>query len=194
MIASATPISATLLRFTPEQYIYLAENNMLGMGRTELIHGEIIKMCSQFDLHVSGVAEAYDALRKAFPKSKFWVRSQSTLRCGDSMPEPDVAVVTGQMTSERTVMTGDRAVLVVEVSDSTLDIDLSVKSAIYASVGISEYWVVDLNARKLVVHRDPVVSGRTGPRYKSVVTHDRTARISPLAAPKRLIRVAALVR
>jgi Uma2 family endonuclease len=193
MIASQTPITEPRARFTPEQYIYLSENNMLGTGRTELIHGEIIKMCSQFDLHVYGVTEINDQLRKAFPKPRFWVRSQSTLHCGDSMPEPDVAVVSGPMSAERTIMRGERALLVVEVSDTTLDADLNVKPAIYASVGIPEYWVLDLNARALIVHRGPVKSGRMGPRYKSITIHDRASKVAPLSAPKRTIRIATLV-
>lgn len=193
MIESATPITDRPVRFTPEQYVFLSENNMVGSGRTELIHGEIRKMCSQFDSHTFGVTETFDQLRRLFPKSKFWIRPQSSLACGESIPEPDIAVIDGPARSERAVMRGERAVLVVEIADTTLDTDLNIKPAIYAGAGIPEYWVLDLNSRKLIVHRDPVTGGRLGPRYKSVTTLDRSGKIAPLALPKRSIRVASIV-
>ncbi len=193
MIAAASPILSHTARFTPEQYIHLSENNMLGQGRTELINGEIIRVCSQFDQHAYGVTELYEALQPIFPKSKFWIRQQATLQCNDNLPEPDLAVVTGTRTATRTIMNGQRAVLIVEVSDSTVLMDTEIKPAIYAAVGIKDYWVMDLNARQLIVHRDPVISGRNGPRYKSIQTLDTTQKIAPLAAPKKVIKIAKIM-
>ncbi len=46
-------------------------------------------------------------------------------------------------------------VLVVEVSDTSLLADLVVKARFYARAGIVEYWVLDLNARQLHIHRLP---------------------------------------
>lgn len=42
-------------------------------------------------------------------------------------------------------------------------VDLGRKAAIYAEAGIPEYWMLDIDGRRLVVHRDPV-----GGRYASV--------------------------
>jgi Uma2 family endonuclease len=196
MIAPATNRAGApprVERFTPSQYLYLAENNMLGDGRTELIRGEIIRLCHQFDSHVFGVGEIADMLRPVFPKSKFWIRTQSTLACGNELPEPDVAVVEGAPKGGRTTMSGQRAILVVEVADTTLEMDLKVKPAIYAMVGIKDYWVLDLVGRRLIAHRDPVTGGRLGPRYKTVTVHDSAARIAALAAPKKLLRVAKML-
>ena len=38
----------------------------------------------------------------------------------------------------------------VEVSDTTLNFDLSVKAPLYARAGILEYWVMDIQARRLI--------------------------------------------
>ncbi len=49
--------------------------------------------------------------------------------------------------------------LLVEISDTSLKYDLSVKAALYARAGIFEYWVVDVNGRRLIAHRDPEGAG-----------------------------------
>jgi hypothetical protein len=41
----------------------------------------------------------------------------------------------------------------------TLRFDLTVKAAIYARAGIAEYWVLDVNGRRMIVHRDPTPAG-----------------------------------
>ena len=47
------------------------------------------------------------------------------------------------------------AALAIEVSWSSLRRDLNRKAALYAEAGIGEYWVFDLHARRVVVHRAP---------------------------------------
>ena len=78
---------------------------------------------------------------------------------------------------------GDIALLV-EVSDSTLSFDLRTKSALYARAEFADYWVLDINQRKMIVHRDP----REG-RYQSVTVYSASESVSPLAAPERQFAV-----
>ncbi|MCH7810309.1 MAG: Uma2 family endonuclease [Chloroflexi bacterium] len=66
--------------------------------------------------------------------------------------------------------------LVIEVGDTSIDHDLGPKLRLYASAGIREYWVIDLNRGVLIVHRDP-----RGEQYGSVREYDRTASVGPLA-------------
>jgi len=195
MVASApfTSDSAKHARFSPEQYIYLSENKMLGTGRTELIRGEIIQMCAQYDSHAYGVTEMADALRVVFPKANFWTRVQMTLRCGEEFFEPDVAIVKGVAKPQHEYMTAAHAVLVVEVSDTTLVTDTTTKMSTYAASRVPEYWVLDVNARKLIVHRDPTTAGRLGARYKSITVLDAVSRVATLAMPKKSIRVGKLL-
>jgi Uma2 family endonuclease len=70
--------------------------------------------------------------------------------------------------------------LVVEISDSTVAFDMTTKAALYARAGIVEYWVLDIPARRIIVHRDP----REG-RYQSVTAYSEQERVSPLAAPEQ---------
>jgi hypothetical protein len=68
--------------------------------------------------------------------------------------------------------------LVVEISDSKLAFDLTVKAGLYERAGIIELWVLDINRRHLLVHRNPVAG-----RYSSVVVYNEDENITPLAAP-----------
>lgn len=66
-----------------------------------------------------------------------------------------------------------------EITDSTLRFDLTVKAGLYARAQIVEYWVADLTARRLIVHREPQPGG-----YRSVVAYSESERVAPLAAPQ----------
>ena len=58
--------------------------------------------------------------------------------------------------------------LVVEVSISTRAKDLRIKSPLYARAGISEFWIVEPEARLIRVFRDPHPDGAWG--HEEVVT------------------------
>jgi Uma2 family endonuclease len=66
--------------------------------------------------------------------------------------------------------TGEDALLVIEVADSSLSLDLGTKLSRYARAGIRRYWVVDIKSRKLHDHRDP---DRFGRRYRQLHSLDR---------------------
>lgn len=72
-----------------------------------------------------------------------------------SQPEPDIAVVKGSA-RDYAVAHPTTALLVVEVAESTLAFDRGEKASLYAGAGISEYWVLNLVARRLEVSRDPI--------------------------------------
>ena len=60
-----------------------------------------------------------------------------------SEPEPDVAVVRGDLRDSFTAHPAD-PVLVVEVTLSSLTLDRRYKSSLYARAGRPEYWVLNL--------------------------------------------------
>jgi len=65
----------------------------------------------------------------------------------NNAPEPDI-VVTSEAEGEGLIPFSSVR-LIVEVSDATLAFDLGEKLKAYASAGIPEYWVVDVNARAI---------------------------------------------
>ena len=78
--------------------------------------------------------------------------------------------------------------LVVEVADSTLRFDRSVKARLYAHAGIVEYWVYDVNGERLIVYLDP----RDG-EYQSIQAYGKDESVAPLAAPDSHCRVGDLL-
>ena len=77
--------------------------------------------------------------------------------------------------------------MIVEVSRTSLALDRGIKGAIYARVGIPDYWIVDVDERRVEVHRDPDPSHE---RYRdvSIVGSDEvlsTASVSGLNLPVR---------
>lgn len=65
----------------------------------------------------------------------------------------------------------------IEVSKTTLKVDLEQKTIIYAKAGISEYWVIDLVNKKLIVHTQP-----KNDRYCQIVEY-KSGMVIPQAFP-----------
>ena len=70
----------------------------------------------------------------------------------------------------------------IEVFDSTA------KARLYARAGIVEYWIIDVNGRKAIVHRAPVNGV-----YTSVVVYTENEPICPLGAPQAEFRAATIL-
>jgi Uma2 family endonuclease len=102
---------------------------------------------------------------------------------------PDLAIVEGQPKNyaKRHPTTAE---LVVEVSDTTLKLDLGDKAELYAAAGIADYWVIDVSNRYLIVHRDPDAEAEA---YRSVARFGLGDTVAPLAVPDRPIAVADLL-
>jgi Uma2 family endonuclease len=75
-------------------------------------------------------------------------------------PEPDLIVLEQPCSAYKTASRVPADVrLLVEISDTTLAFDLGIKARLYARAGISEYWVVDVTGRRIVVHSRPACGG-----------------------------------
>jgi Uma2 family endonuclease len=183
------------LRWTREDYYRLCEAEWFQGRRVQLIGGEIIEMPAQKNWHAMAITLTEDALRAAFGPGH-WVRVQMSLDLSPhSVPDPDLAVVPGTPRSYRTASNPTTALLIVEVSESTLPYDRSAKASLYAAAGLADYWIVNLVQRQLEVHRDPVADGAQpyGFRYASRSILDPADVVTPLAAPQARITVADLL-
>ena len=185
----------TTWRMTVSQYDHLAELGWFSGRRVELIDGRVLRMAAQLEPHVAGVSLARKAVASAFGDG-YYVRVQAPLVQGRfSKPEPDIAVVRGNERDYVTAGTPTSALLIIEISDTTLRQDRGRKASIYARFGIDDYWIVNLADRQLEVHRDPVLD-RKYPRrfcYANVKVLQPADHISPLAAPQASIQVAELL-
>jgi Uma2 family endonuclease len=156
-------------RWTREQCAPLEASGLFEQERLELVDGELIAKMGKNRPNVFVNAEAPIDVSPADNAS--------------SEPEPDLIVLKREFATFDSNPQPQDLDLVVEIADSTLNFDLTVKAALYARAAIAEYWVLDVAGKRLIVHRDPV-SGT----YTSVAACGENEIIAPLAAPKAQFR------
>lgn len=156
----------------------------------ELIDGELIdKKMSKNRPHVIATMLAYQWLVAIFGGLRVLKEDPIDVSPEDNEtnePEPDLVVLRTPVTN----LAADRptpadVLLIIEVAATTLSFDLRKKARLYARAGISEYWVLDVNTRRMIVHREP----KQG-KYTSKVVYSEHESIVPLAAPDHQFRVA----
>lgn len=142
-------------RLRRREYEQMVAARLFEGERVELLEGVIVEMSPQNPLHAGTVQKLTRVLGRAVIGLAD-LRVQLPLAVSDeSLPEPDVALVTQQdFDAEHPTS----ALLVVEVAEASLRKDRNVKAALYARAGVPEYWVVNLIDRLIEVHAD-VVSG-----------------------------------
>jgi len=181
--------------WTREEYYKMAEAGVFRPSeRVELIGGRIVTMSPQNSPHATALTLAHEELQTLF-STGYVVRMQLPLDLSpSSQPEPDLAVVHGR-TRDYARAHPTTALLVVEISESTLSFDQGEKASLYASASIPEYWIVNLLDRRLEAHRDPVpVPGQLyGYGYRTCAHYFATDEVTPLAAPQGAIKVADLL-
>jgi len=147
--------------------------------RVELLEGVIVSMAPQNVPHASGVARANQCLTIAVV-GRAQVRPQLSFIAGKySVPEPDIAVIAGGLDASDEAHPRD-ALLVVEVSDSSLKQDRLTKAPMYAAANLPEYWIVNLRDGCVEVRLEPDPKQR---RYRSVALRRRGDVIEPVALP-----------
>lgn len=151
-------------RWTRQEFLRADDAGVFD-GRVELVNGEVWPVviggwhgvttasCAR-QVHVSGVVVTHESLV-----------------AGDSLPDPDVWVRPAAATEtdwlSQKVSRWDPAdvLLVVEVSDATVQADLTTKATLYGAAGFAVYWV--LTREGLHVHTGPDADGyRTVTRYR----------------------------
>ncbi len=145
--------------------------------------------------HAVAVDLVADVIRDIAP-SGMRIRSQLPLVVGtDSDPFPDAALVSAGNARDFLAIHPTSAFLVVEISDTTLDTDVTDKAELYATAGVLDYWVLDLEHRELLVFRDPVPlpSGLGATAYRTRIVLGPNDGIAPLAIPNTTIRVSDLL-
>jgi Uma2 family endonuclease len=179
--------------WTREEYYRMGDLGFFLGQRVELVEGEIVVFSPQKWPHTSAIDRVSEVLRAALG-SGFWVRTQYPLNFGTSDPEPDVSVVLGRREDYSDHPT--TAVLIVEVSDTTLSYDRNRKASLYARAGIADYWIVNVANKQLEVRRDPRPdpSQHYGHGHASVTTLVPPAAVTPLATPQVSLAVADLLK
>ena len=166
--------------FTVKEYHLMNEAGVFGEDdRVELIEGEIIQMAAIGTRHASCV----NRLARRFsliPEDLATFAIQNPIQLTErTEPQPDVVLLEPRADYYATAHPiPSEVLLLVEVSDSTIDFDRDVKVPNYARSGIQEVWLWDLEANYLEVYREPTANG-----YTSIQRFERGEIVSPLAFP-----------
>jgi Uma2 family endonuclease len=163
------------------EYESLVERGLLTDSRVELLLGSLVDVTPQGPLHANVVRRLGERLVREL-SDDVRTRVQSPLAVSDdSEPEPDIAVVpAGDYDNAHPT----RALLVIEIADTSLQKDRGIKTALYATAGIPEFWLVNLTEKIVEVHRQP-----SSGRYADIERVGCSGRLTALAFPTLRILV-----
>jgi len=160
--------------------------NDLDSLKVELIYGELRLMNPAGPIHEGEIEFLTNWSYANTNREEISIRVQCSVNCGDHRPEPDL-VWTRKMPAKRIRPTHEDVLLIIEVSDSSVEQDLGEKAKLYAEHGIPEYWVVDVLSEQVHVHRIPLNG-----RYESVQLFDKTSHVSTICKPDAKLSLAEL--
>jgi|SRR5579871_968372 len=191
LLASEPEMFPNRYRLPVEAYYRLMELGYLE-GRFEILDGEVISKMGQNPPHSSTLTRLIRILVVLFGAEYLRIQSPIALPGVDGIynePEPDAAITRESENAYNGRHPGPEDLLfVVEISDTTLRTDLIVKARLYARAGIAEYWVLDLNARQLHIHREPANG-----EYTSITVHAETETVAFTSRPASPISLADLL-
>ena len=166
--------------FDVDEYYAMSEAGILKPDeRVELIDGEIIPMSPIGDRHAYSVDELNESLLTQL-RGRARVRCQNPVRLDrDREIQPDIAILRLRDDSYFSGHPGpDDVLLLIEVSDSTLDYDRDVKLPMYAAAGIPETWIANIPDRQVEAYSEP-----SGGEYRDRRVFDQGESVRPLAFP-----------
>lgn len=158
--------------FTVEEYHRMGQAGILSEDeRVELIEGEIVEMAPIGSRHQACV----DRTNRWFSQrvgERALVRVQGPIRLEErSEPQPDLALLRPRPDFYAEAHPGPEDVfLVVEVAETSPDVDREVKVPLYARAGVPEVWLVDLGGECIEIYRNPTARG-----YQEVRRGERLA-------------------
>ncbi|MBW4507293.1 MAG: Uma2 family endonuclease [Scytonematopsis contorta HA4267-MV1] len=170
--------SVTTKRFTIDEYHHLIQLGFLKENdRVELIRGELVQMAAKGTLHSVCNTKLFRELERLINNNAV-IRSQEPIILpADSEPEPDVVIVRGEPDDYLSNHPyPEDILLVIEVSNSTLDYDQTEKLRLYAENQIQNYWIVNLVANQLERYNQPYQdsTGNFGYRLKEISLRNET--------------------
>ena len=185
-------MSATLTRhrFTVDEYNELIDFGVLGENdRVEFIRGEVIDKIPIGERHLFCVNQLNRILNRQVGDDAI-VSVQNPIRLVDSEPDPDIALLKPRGDSYRSGKpTTNDVLVVIEVADSSLEIDREIKHKLYDEAGIPEYWIVNLLDGCVEAYRRGTPTGD----FQAAQVFGAGQILSAVALPNRLVDVGQLL-
>lgn len=169
-------------RFTVDEMWALQDSGALGDARVELIEGELVDMPADGPLNVDWSMVLGRWLYRSLPDDLGCVPGLTLRLSDESGPKPDWWVCPIALPAAEVTAADVR--LAIEQSDTSVAGDLGWKAKLYASFALPDYWVVDLQAERIHVHREPTPQG-----YASVEVFEREHAVEALLIPGLVLRL-----
>jgi Uma2 family endonuclease len=177
------PVTAPVHRLSVEDVYRMVEIGVLDEDdRIELVHGVLLDMVPIGAEHDGATAWLNGHFARVATEA-WQVRVQSVLLVAGGYLLPDLTLVARLPRSAQPTT----AHLVVEVAQTSQARDAD-KARDYAIADVPEYWIVDLLARSVIVHRGPLAGS-----YQEITTYADGASIKPLLADAPEVDVSALL-
>ncbi len=190
--ASAPPtISAPARRrFTVAEYYAMADAGILSENdRVELLDGDLIVMPPIGNWHGGGVKFFANTLPPVL-QGRAIIAVQDPVRLDEhSEPQPDIMLLQWRDDFYRNghPAPGD-VLLLIEVADSSVEFDRTVKLAAYARAGIPEVWIVARAERRIEAYSEPA-----GNEYATVRRFGSGETVAPQAFPGISLEVSRVI-
>ena len=180
-------VQVTRWRFTVSEYHRMVESGILKEAdRVELIDGEVVEMTPIGSKHSACIGRLIEQFVPSVTAGAVGGVQNPIDLSERSEPEPDLALLRRRPDFYASGHpTTDDVLLLIEVSDTSLEFDRRVKVPLYARSGIPDVWLVDLEHETITVYRDPGPDG-----YTTAQVARRGDLLAPVAFPDRTLTVA----
>lgn len=152
-----TPIPVSIRRFTLQQFHRMIESGILTEDDPiEFVEGWVLYKMPHKPIHDAVISKLHNKLINPILPPGWFCKGQSVIIVDTGEPEPDLSLVRGSEFDylERHPNARDLG-LAIEVSDTTLHTDRTVKWATYSRVAIPIYWIINIPDRIVEVYADP---------------------------------------
>jgi Uma2 family endonuclease len=176
--------------FTVHDYHRMVDAGILSEDdRVELIHGEILAMSPIGPRHSAAVLRATQAMVRIVGDRAI-VGVQGPIRLDEyDEPQPDVYLLRPKEDYYASGHAGPKDIfLIIEMADSSLEYDQTLKARLYAEMAVAEYWIADLRNDRLLAYSD-----LRDNRYASYRELHRGEIITPALLPDCRVTVDALL-
>lgn len=153
--------------------------------RLEVVDGEILPMSPKGPLHETLKQHLNIHLARHIPAETTFLPEPGWHLGKMLYLEPDFLVFPADLSIA--AVKGPDALLVIEIADTSLRYDSVQKAALYVSVGVREYWVIDAGSRSTRVHRQPAAR-----RFEAITQVTAEEMLRPAFLPDYAVRLAHL--
>jgi Uma2 family endonuclease len=188
-LAPAIP-PAPIWRLAVWEYHEMLQAGILKDGDPiELLEGWLVEKMTEHPPHSLATELVHEQLNGVI-SAKWHVRGAHPVTTEDSEPEPDATVVRGKRRDYKNRHPAPKDIgLMVEVADSSLELDRGIKQRIYARARIPVYWIINLIDDQVEVYTDPT-GPSARPRYRKCKIFGRADEVPVVLDGQEVGRIA----